>query len=55
MPLQAVRVECKGFVLPVLVGPYFKPHSALHMNHYHGLWADEDASGEDGNNDELCL
>ena len=36
-------------------GTSFEPHSALGNNLYHGLWEDEDASGEGDDNNELCL
>ena len=41
------------FELSEVRSPSFKPHSALGMDPYDGLWADEDASGEDDDNDDL--
>ena len=53
MPLHAVHTQCTMFELTEVIESCFKPHSAPGINQYHGLWADEDVSGEDEDNDEL--
>ena len=55
MPLHEARAQCKLFAQPEVPQPYFKPYSALGMNQCHGLWADDDASGEDDDNVDLCF
>ena len=45
--ISAPLAACTGFVRVEVPGPYFKPPSALEMDRAHGIWADEQASGED--------
>ena len=54
-PLHVVHTQRKVFVLPEVPDPYNKPHCAFSINQCHGLWANEDASGESDDNDEACL
>ena len=42
--MHAVPTQRTAFVPPEVLGPYFKPHSALGIDQYHGVWADKDAS-----------
>ena len=51
--LCTVRRQSKLFVRPESLGAFFKPQPALRMNHCHRLWAAEDASGEDDDDDGL--